>query len=312
MKPDFDPMAHDERDPNPWLALYLDQSTPLPDDVKAAWLRDSSSRSRQYLLPLIRPLARTAIVLIQLLKLLVPRNWSHSKLLHRTLAFSMRHFVSPEANWFILRHFHLGSQVLAFVAANSPQPVSTSPLTPQTVDDVKEELFLIHDLNLFNFVIRLNTALRNAGQTLQPQAAPDFSMIGEPPLALADMPCGALNVLDLQSAIEVYTPVYQLLLTDNDFWRASNSLQLDETVALYVATILAAPQYLVLLNNKHPLVPLSTLRAGHRLVLHGLSTEMLHCLLSRMKAGDLAVPAAQAAQMARTAQTAQSAQAAKG
>ena len=84
----------------------------------------------------------------------------------------------------------------------------------------------------------------------------------------------------------------------NSSGRASNSLQLDETVALSVATILAAPQYLVLLNNKHPLVPLSTLRAGHRLVLHGLSTEMLHCLLSRMKAGELAVPAAAAASAA--------------
>ena len=295
MKQAFETHVHDERDPNPWYALYLDQSTPLPDPVKAAWLRDSSSGSRQYLLPLIRPLARTSIVLIQLLKLLVPRNWSHSKLLHRTLAFSMNRFVSPEANWFILRHFHLGSQVLAFVAANSPAPVSTSPLTPNTIDDVKDDLFLVHDLNQFNFVIRLNTALRAQGASLQPVAQPDFSMVSEPPLQLADMPKRWTNLLDLQSAIEIYTPVYQLLLTDNDFWRASNSLQLDETVALYVATILAAPQYLVLLNNKHPLVPLSTLRAGHRLVLHGLSTEMLHSLLTRMKAGDLAVPAAQGA-----------------
>jgi hypothetical protein len=31
-------------------------------------------------------------------------------------------------------------------------------------------------------------------------------------------------------------------------------------------------------------VPLSTLRAGHRLVIHGLSTEMLHSLLQRMQA----------------------------
>jgi len=30
-------------------------------------------------------------------------------------------------------------------------------------------------------------------------------------------------------------------------------------------------------------VPLSTLRAGHRLVIHGLSTEMLHSLLQRMQ-----------------------------
>ena len=55
---DFREIPHDERDPSPWLALYLDDSTPLPDHVKAAWLKDSSSRSRQFLLPFLRPLAR--------------------------------------------------------------------------------------------------------------------------------------------------------------------------------------------------------------------------------------------------------------
>src|SRR5690606_37461881 len=92
------------------------------------------------------------------------------------------------------------------------------------------------------------------------------------------------NFIDLQSAIELFTPVYQLLLTDNDFWRAANSLQLDETIGIYAAQILQAPQHLMLVNNKHPLVPLSTLRAGHRLVLHGLSSEMLHASLMQMKA----------------------------
>jgi hypothetical protein len=87
----------------------------------------------------------------------------------------------------------------------------------------------------------------------------------------------------LQSAIELFTPLYQLMLTDNDFWRAANSLQLDETIGIYTATLLAAPEHLVLVNNKHPLVPLSTLRAGHRLVIHGLSTEMLHSLLDRFR-----------------------------
>ena len=282
MNTDFRELPHDERDPSPWLALYLDQSTPLPDEVKAAWLRDSSSRSRQWLLPFLRPLARTSIILIQIFKALVPGNWAHSRLLHRLLAFSMNRFVSPEANWFILRHFHLGSQILAFVAANAPTQVSTTPLAPENIDAIKDELFLKHDLNLFNFVIRLNTALRAADERLRPVQQPDFSMVCEPPLRLQDMPRGRLNILDLQSAIEVYTPVYQLLLTDHDFWRASNSLQLDETVAIYVATLLNTPEHLVMLNNKHPLVPLSTLKAGHRLVLHGLSTEMLHCLLMRM------------------------------
>jgi len=66
--PDFLTQAHDERDPSPWLALYLDQSTPLPDEVKAAWLADSSSGSRQYLLPFLRPIARATIILIQVVK----------------------------------------------------------------------------------------------------------------------------------------------------------------------------------------------------------------------------------------------------
>jgi len=213
----------------------------------------------------------------------VPRNWSHSILLHRLLAWGLKRFVSPEANWLILRHFHLGSQILAFIGRNSPAPVATNPLEPADIDALKDEMFLKHDLNLFNFVIRLNTALRDKGLALCKAEKVDFSMIKEPGLRLEDMPQGRLNFLDLQSAIELFTPLYQLMLTDNDFWRAANSLQLDETVGIYAATILNAPEHLILVNNKHPLVPLSTLRAGHRLVIHGLSTEMLHSLLQRMR-----------------------------
>lgn len=281
--PHFLDQAHDPRDPNPWLALYLDESTPLPDHVKRAWLSDSASASRQYLLPLTRPLARLFIILIQVVKIVLPNNWSASKLLHRILVWGLKGFVSPQANWLILRHFHLGSQIIEFIAANAGVQIPMSPLKPANINDLRDELFLKHDLNLFNFVINLNKALRKEGRQLGPVKPIDFSMIVEPPLALDSMPKGLLNGIDLQTAIEIFTPVYQLFLTDNDFWRASNSLQLDETVGVYVATLLNSPEHLLLLNNKHPLVPLSTLHAGHRLVLHGLSSEMLHCLLSQMK-----------------------------
>jgi len=277
--PEFLARGHDPADPDPWLALYLDRSTPLPDGVKKAWLADSSCGSRQYLLPFLRPLARLCIILIQVAKTFVPRHWSHSRLLHRILAWGLQRFVSPEANWLILRHFHLGSQILAFIAANAPARVSTTPLEPCAIADLKDELFVKHDLNLFNFVIRLNQAMREAGVEMHAPAQLDFSMIRDPGLRLEDMPRGRLNFLDLQSAIELFTPLYQLMLTDNDFWRACNSLQLDETIGIYAAQLLGAPQHLVLVNNKHPLVPLSTLRAGYRLVLHGLSSEMLHSLL---------------------------------
>lgn len=280
---------HDPRDPNPWLALYLDASGPLADEVKRAWLSDAASRSRQFVLPVVRPLARLAIVLIQLLKILMPNDLTSSRILHRMIVWGMKTFVRPEANWLILRHFHLGSQVLGFIGSNAlpGQTLPSHPLKPADIDALRDDVFLQHDLNLFNFVINLNRAL--GGKPIEPPARPDFSMIEQPPLRLEDMPDRWTNFIDLQTAIEVYTPVYQLFLTDNDFWRATNSLQLDEVIAIYAATLLKKPEYLVFLNNKHPLVPLTTLRAGFRLVLHGLSTEMLHALLSRAKAEQAAV-----------------------
>ncbi|MGC4044620.1 MAG: hypothetical protein QM758_12565 [Armatimonas sp.] len=77
--------------------------------------------------------------------------------------------------------------------------------------------------------------------------------------------------------------MYQLMLTDSDFWRASNSLQLDETIALYATTLVNDHKYLGLVNNRHPMVPESTLGTGHRLMLHGLAAESLHASLVKKK-----------------------------
>ena len=68
------------------------------------------------------------------------------------------------------------------------------------------------------------------------------------------MPARWHNFIDLQTAIELFTPVYQLFLTDNDFWRATNSLQLDETVAIYIGKILGSDYHMAFVKNGHPLV----------------------------------------------------------
>jgi hypothetical protein len=282
MSTDFLSEPHDARDPNPWLALYLDQSVPMAEPAKRAWLEDASSKNRQFVLPLTRPFARGAIALFQLVKLVTPQ-FESSTLLHRLLAWNMKTFMTPQANLLVMRHFHLGSEILRFVADNSGVEVPTSPLKPTRLDDVKDQLFLQHDLNLFNFVIELNKKLQAAQRELIQPLTIDFSAISDEPPSFEPFPAGLFNIVDLQSAIELYTPLYQLLLTDNDFWRASNSLQLDETIAIYVARVLGDGSHLALVNNKHPLVPMTTLRAGYRLVLHGLSTELLHAMLVRAK-----------------------------
>jgi hypothetical protein len=280
-------------DPNPWLALYLDASLPLSDEVKAALLRNSGSKSRQFLLPLIRPCAKLTLALFQIIKIVIPNKFTSAKILHRMIYWGLKNFVRPDANYLILRHFHIGSEVLQFVATNVPGvEIPLSPLRPHNLADLKENVFLKHDLNIYNFLIRLNKEMKAKGIKISKQVSPNFACISDGPFVIdeASLPNRWLNFIDLESAIEMYTPLYQLFLTDSDFWRACNSLQLDETVALYTSRLLGDMSYVGLVNNKHPLVPLSTLQAGYRLLLHGLAAECLHATLVQIKRQTATMP----------------------
>jgi len=283
--PADDMPVYDPADPDPGLALLLDRSLPFAHAAKAALIRDQGSRSRQYLLPLVRPFARAMIIVAQLLHIISPR-WPHApRFLHASIAFGMKHFLTPDANMLILRHFHLGGEVLRFIADNATPGFrpALEPMAPRCPDDVRDNLFLKHDLNIYNFLIQLNQEMTRRGVDLVQAKTLDFSAISDE-IALDPLPNGRFNVIDLQTAIEVYTPAYALLLTDRDFWRAANSLQLDETIGLYAARLTGEEKHLAMINNGHPLVPHSTLRAGFRLMLHGLSTEVLHGFLRELKA----------------------------
>lgn len=277
---------HDSRDPNPWLAMYLDSSIPINEQTKRALMRDNNSRSTRYLLPFIQMWSKVAMFFIHIIKFFFPRIFNSSKILHRILSWGLRRFVSPDANLLIFRHFHCGSEILAFIAGNIEGiEIKTSPLKPRNFEDVKEDLFLNHDLNLYNFIINLNAELRKKGRIISKQENLNLSMISEDQFDHIEFPNKWTNILDLRSAIELFTPFYQLFLTSNDFVRASNSLQLDETVAIYSTQILGTPGHLGLLNNKHPMVPVSTYSAAYRLVLHGLASETLHEILVNIKLG---------------------------
>ncbi|MEM7251574.1 MAG: hypothetical protein AAF493_09150 [Pseudomonadota bacterium] len=283
--PEFLASEHDARDPNPWLAVYVDKSIPIDERVKRAWLNDSSTWSRQFLLPLARPVARGVILLVQALKFFIPNAFTSSTILHRLLAAGLRRWVTPAGTWLILRHFQLGAEILDFVKRNAG-PVDIPELYNmrfRNLDELREHAFLRHDLNLFNFVIYLNESLQKQGRQLEAAETLDFGGITDGPLDIERMPNAWTNFIDLETAIELFTPIYQIFLTDNDFWRAANSLQLDETIAIYVSQILDDPTPAVMVNNRHPMVPMSTLRAGARLVLHGLNTEMMHAMLVQLK-----------------------------
>ena len=82
--------------------------------------------------------------------------------------------------------------------------------------------------------------------------------------------------------------MFALFLSDRDFWRSSNSLQLDETIARYVGRLFDREEIVGLVNNKHPMVPLAPMEAGFRVMLRGLSdrrAEQLHSTQFETAAG---------------------------
>lgn len=221
---------------------------------------------------------------IHIFKFFFPKLINSSKVLHHILAWGLKRFVSPDANLLIFRHFHIGTEILQFIAGNIPNvEVKGNPLKPKDFKDVKDDLFLKHDLNLYNFVIHLNSQLKEKNITISSPENINLDMITEDQFNHISFPNKWTNFLDLRSAIELFTPFYQLFLTSNDFIRASNSLQLDETIAIYTSQILNTPGHLGLVNNKHPMVPATTYSVAYRLVLHGLSAETLHEILVKMK-----------------------------
>lgn len=275
---------HDERDPNPWLAMYLDLSIPLNDATKLSLMRDNDSRAAKYLLPLIKVVSKILMFLIHVFKFFFPNLINSSKILHKILSWGLKYFVSKDANLLIFRHFHVGSEIMEFIAQNIENvDIKTSPLKPYDFEDVKDDLFLKHDLNLYNFVIKLNKQLKEKNISIVGKKPLNLDMITLDQFNHISFPNKWTNVLDLRSAIELFTPFYQLFLTANDFVRASNSLQLDETIAIYTSQILGTPGHLGLVNNKHPMVPETTYSAAYRLVLHGLAAETLHEILVNIK-----------------------------
>lgn len=275
---------YDPKDPDPWLALKLDQSLPIDPDAKGALLRGAASWSRRWMFNIIRPFVFLFFLVVKILRGLSPHVPNLNGTLHRTIHWGLKTFGSPDANLLILRHFHVGTELLAFIKANAGDvQVETVPLRPRTLKDLEDNVFLQHDLNVFNFIIQLNMSLREQGRDLMPVDRPDFSMITDGPFDIPPTKKGWLNFIDVQTAVEVYTPLYALMLPRADFIRASNSLQLDEPVGIYIGKILGTDYHLSFIKNGHPMVPLSTLQAGFRLMMHGLDCEAMHGWLRLLK-----------------------------
>ena len=273
------------RNPNTWDTIYLDQAIPVDSVAKAYMVRDLQSWTRNYLLIPIKILANLLLALIMIVKRLLPFQFSAYTLMHQSAAFFLKHFVSPEACYLIVRHICLGSNIVNFLIDNGPDTtIEKSQLYPRTVDDLAKDAFLEHDLILYNFVLDYHEAQQANPQWLAEvqQRGLNYDSIQPVEVEIFEQR-RPWKILDLESAIELFKVFYSLCLTSDEFARAVLSLQFDENFGLYISRITEDYQWNHVITNRHPLAPNSPFHAARDLMLHGIISEYLHRYLENRK-----------------------------
>ena len=277
---------YNRRDPSVWDVLFCDRSIPVDLVAKAYMMKDLQNWTRNYLLIPIKVIANVLLALIMTVKRLLPFQFRAYTLMHKSAAFFLNNFVSPEACYLIVRHIGVGSNIVNFLIDNGPDPqIEKSQLYPRTVSDLAENAFLEHDLILYNFVWDYNQAMLTNPNWLQnvKKRGINYDSIQPVEVAIDFDKRRWLRILDLESAIELFKVFYSLCLTSDEFARAVMSLQLDENFGLYVSEITGNCDWNHVIVNRHPLAPNSPFNAARDLFLHGIISEYLYRYLELQK-----------------------------
>jgi hypothetical protein len=279
----YEYQPYDRRNPNTWDVLYLDNAIPVDPVAKTQMIRDLKHWTRSYLLIPIRIFSNIALGFILTIKRLLPFQFKLYGFMHRSAAFFLQNFVTPEACYLIIRHICLGSNLVNFLIDNGPdRNIEKATLYPQSVSDLATQTaFLEHDLILYNFVWDYHQAEQKNPNWLAEieKRGIDFESIQNVPVNIDFSRRRWLRILDLESAIELFKVFYSLCLTCDEFERAVLSLQFDENFALYMGKILGSAEWNHIITNRHPLAPNSPFNAARDLLLHGIMTEYIHRLL---------------------------------
>lgn len=275
----YQPAPRDRQDPNHWDALYADQAIPVDPIAKAHMVKDLQSWSRNYLLIPIKVIANLGLGTIMTVKRLLPFQFRNYRLMHRLAVWFLSTFTTPEANYLIVRHLAIGSNIVNFLIDNGPDPtMERSDLYPSTVTDLADNAFLKHDVVLYNFVLDYHHAQRVNPDWLAEvqQRGLDFSSVRPIQVNVDVTRRGWLQVLDMESSLELFKICYSLCVTSREFERAVLSLQFDESFAQYFSQLTGDYRWNHVVTNRHPLAPNSPFAAAHDLLLHGVLSEYLH------------------------------------
>lgn len=263
-------------------AIAVDRSLPIDPVAVDLWLRDLDNPLRWSVRPLLQGVFAVVLHVVWFLKRLpLPQFRAHG-LLQRLICWFCRHFVTPEANRLILRHFATESNLLNFLRDNTAGADHVVPLAlyPRTTDELRVATFVDHDQELFRAMRELGD--REHASAPVPPAALRWTHWRALDLA-PEPPRRATQVIDFETAHALFMCLFCLLLTRDEYRDAINGFNLDQSIAIRIGRLVGDASLAELAFNKYPLYLVGPWNLTQRFLMHGFFTEHLHAALERVR-----------------------------
>lgn len=268
-------------------AVMVDNSLPIDPEAAELWLKDLERRSRWFIRPVLQGFFVVILYITWAFKRLPLPQFSAHGFLQRMICFFCEHFVSPEANQLIIRHFTTESNILNFLYENTEhgdfEPMS---LYPKNIEDMMTHTFVDHDQELFRVMRDLGTWERDKWPVAHNTLKWDLWR----PMELDDsVKQGRWSqVLDFETAHALFMCLFCFLLTAQQYRDAINGFNLDQSIAVRIGQMVGDPTLAELAFNKYPLYMVGPGNLGQRFLMHGFFTEYLHARLEEIRTSSAA------------------------
>ena len=263
-------------------ALAFDNSLPIEPKAVDLWLADLKNPMRWTVRPVLQIVFAVLLHIVWFFKRLPLPQFSAHSLLQKVICWFCRNFVSVEANQLILRHYATESNVLNFLADNSPgdSPTRVS-LYPDSVDDMIIDSFVDHDQELFRMIKELGYWK----PPLQPLAKEDLSWENWRSVDTESyaMPAKRTQIFDFESSHALFMCLFCLLLTREEYRDAINGFNLDHSIAIRIGEIVGEPSMVEMAYNKYPMYLVGPWNLGQRFLMHGFFTEYAYAKLETIR-----------------------------
>lgn len=276
----------DRANPTIWAALQADPTMSIDDAVRRVLVKDQKRWTRRYVRPLARLLSRVSVAAIVGTKRVLPFQFGSHKMIDKLCIWFLARFVSEEAVWLLIRHFNVETNLVNFVARNT-EGIEQVDLKPTKLRDLDNSAVILHDLNMFNLVIDAGEsasfhAVASGLGKARDLSSLDYSALEMPHIDASTEKRKFMH-LDLETALCMMNIAFCFFTTEDEYERAINSLQLDESLM----GILAGMTGDVIFRTwrpAHPMTVVSVARDVPReLYWHAVIDEYAHGRLRQMQ-----------------------------